>query len=165
MCTTAFWPRRLAAHAAVVAIGSGKEGCLAEVAGEFVAGEVVVGHVGDVAAGLVRDVASHGEGASQDLERVQAEAIALVLDAQVVKAQASSQIVQAGERGHRVLREALVEGTGLRDVIKRHDAEVGVVALLHVVVRPLNPVSHASLLSSLLPNVQIFHLDTKQFVC
>ena len=128
--------------AAVVAVGGGEEGGLAEVGGELVGGQVVVGAVGNVLAGLVGNVVGHGEGATQDLERVEAKAAALVLDAEVAQAQASRLAVKTSKRGHGVLGEALVESTRLGNVIQGHDAEVGIIALGHLVDGPLDLLDH-----------------------
>mgnify|MGYP002224189011 CR=1 FL=1 len=56
--------------AAVVAVGGGEEGGLAELLAEGLAGQVVVGHLGHVPAHFLGDVLGHGEGAAQHLEGV-----------------------------------------------------------------------------------------------
>ena len=139
----------------MVAVGGGEERGLAEVLRELVGGQVVERAVGDVLVGLVGDVVGHGEGAAKHLEGVEAEAVALVLDAQVAKAQAGGLAVEAGKRRHGVLREALVEGAGLLDVVERHDAEVRVIALGHVVDGPLNLLAHVTE-TSLVGCIQLF---------
>ena len=141
--------------AAVVAVRGGEERGLAEVLGELVGGEVVERAVGDVLARLVGDVVGHGERSAEHLEGVEAEAVGLVLDAQVAKAQASGLAVEARERRHGVLREALVEGAGLLDVVERHDAQVRIVTLGHVVDGPLNLLAHVTE-TSLVDCIQLF---------
>ena len=124
--------------AAMVAVGGGKEGGLSELLQEFLAGQVVVGHLGHIAAHLTGDVAGHREGAAQHLEGVQAETIALILDAYAAQTQPRSHAVQLGQRGDGILRKALVERLCLFDFLQRHHGELTVVAFRHRIQFPLN---------------------------
>lgn len=81
----------------MVAVGGGKEGCLAKVLGKLIGGQVIESALGNVLAGLVGNVIGHGKRSAQNLEGVEAKAIALVLNAQVGQAQARSLAVQAGQ--------------------------------------------------------------------
>ena len=133
--------------AAMVAVSGGEEGGLAEVAGELVGGEVIVGAIRDVLVGLVGNVVSHREGAAEDLEGVEAEAIRLVLHGKAGDAEALGLLIEASKRRHRILGEALVEGAGLLDVLQGHNAEVRVIALGHLVNGPFDPLAHVCVLS------------------
>ena len=90
---------------AVIAVGGGEERGLTKGALEVLAGEIVIGHFGHIPAQLTGDVPGHGKGAAQDLEGVQAEPVGLVLEPDAPQPQAFGQLVQLGQRGHRVLRE------------------------------------------------------------
>ena len=137
--------------AAVVAVRGGEKRRLAEVTRELVAREVVVGHLGDRAADLARDVVGHGEGAAEHLERVEAKAVGLVLDGEVREAQLPRQRVELGEGRDVVLREAPVEAARRLHVLERHDAQVRIVALGHLVDDPLDLLAHASSLLLCVP--------------
>ena len=124
--------------AAVVAVGSGAEGSLAELFLQSGAGQVIVGHLRDVLAQFLCNVLSHCEGAAQNLESVQAEAVALVLDCQEVQAQVLSHLVQLSQRGDAVLGEALVESTCLGNVLQGHDLQLVTSALGHGIQFPFH---------------------------
>ena len=128
--------------AAVVAVGGGEEGGLAELLAEGLAGQVVVGHLGHVPAHLLGDVLGHGEGAAQHLEGVQAEAEGLVFDAQAGQTQVLGHAVQPVQGGDGVLGEGAVEKAGLGHVGERHDGQLPVVALGHGVEDPFDLVFH-----------------------
>ena len=123
---------------AVVAVGSGAEGCLAKLFLQSVAGQVVVSHFGNVLAQFLSDVLSHCEGAAQNLECVQAEAVALVLDAQGLQAQVLSHLLQVCQRSDAVLREAFVESTSLGNVLQSHDFQFVTIALGHGIQFPFH---------------------------
>ena len=128
--------------AAVVAVGGREKGGLTEVGAELVAREVVVGHLGDVLAHLLGDVARHGKRAAQHLEGVEAKAVALVLDEEAAEAKSGGHAVKPGERRHRVLGKPPMERLRLADVLEAHDRQVGVVAPRHLVGDPLNLLAH-----------------------
>ena len=127
---------------AVVAVGGGEEGGLAELLAEGVAGQVVIGHLGDVPAHLAGDVPGHGEGAAQHLKGVEAEAVGLILHIDPAQPQILGHTVQPGQRGDGVLGEAAVEEAGLGHVAQGHDGQLLVLAFGHVVDRPLDGVFH-----------------------
>ena len=79
---------------AVVAVGGGEEGGLAERLLQPVAGQVVIGHLGHVPAHLLGDVAGHGEGAAQHLEGVQTKPEGFVLYKQPGQPQVAGHAVQ-----------------------------------------------------------------------
>ncbi len=87
----------------IQALTPGEEGGLAELLAEGLAGQVVVGHLGDVPAHLLGDVLGHGEGAAQHLEGVEAEAEGLILHEQAAQAQIFGHAVQPGKGGDGVL--------------------------------------------------------------
>ena len=70
----------------MVAVGGGEEGSLTELPPEGLTGQVVIGHLADIPAHLLGDVAGHGKGAAQHLEGVEAEAEGLVLYEQSAQA-------------------------------------------------------------------------------
>ena len=123
---------------AVVAVGSGAEGCLAKLFLQSVAGQVVVSHFGNVLAQFLSDVLSHCEGAAQNLECIQAEAVALVLDCQEVQAQVLSHLVQLSQRSDAVLGEALVESTCIGNILQSHDFQLVTIALGHGIQFPFH---------------------------
>ena len=130
--------------AAMVAVRRREERGLAEVMGKLVGRQVVEVHLGDVLAGLLCDVAGHSKGAAEHLEGVEAEAVGLILDKEAAQAQTLCHAGKVGQGRHRILREALVEGTGLAHVLERHDLEVLVLALGHPVGNPLDFRLHAA---------------------
>ena len=100
----------------MVAVGGGEEGGLTEFLAEALAGEIVIGHLADVLAHLLGDVAGHGKGAAQHLESVEPKAVGLILYEQAAQAQILGHPVQPGQRGDGVLGEAAVEEAGLGHV-------------------------------------------------
>jgi hypothetical protein len=126
--------------------------------GNLVGRQVVEVHLGDVLAGLLCDVAGHCKEAAEHLEGVEAEAVGLILYEEAAQAQALCHAGKIGKRRHRLLREALVEGAGLRDILERHDLEISVPALRHPVGNPLDfRLHHASF--------RTYCLSTILFVC
>ena len=128
--------------AAVIAVGGGEEGGLAEVPAQGLAGQIVVGHLRHVAAHLLGDVPRHGKGAAQHLEGVQTETKALILYEQARQAQISGHTVQPGQRSDGVLGKAAVKKAGLGHIGQGHDGQLPVVAFGHVVDGPFDPVFH-----------------------
>ena len=123
---------------AVVAVGSGAEGCLAKLFLQSCAGQVVISHLGNISAQFLSDVLSHCEGAAQNLECVQAETVAFVLDAQGLQAQVLSHLLQVCQRSDAVLREAFVESTCLGNVLQSHDFQLVTIALGHGIQFPFH---------------------------
>ena len=81
---------------AVVAVGGGEEGGLTEVPAEIRTGQVVVAQLRHILAQLPGDIPGHGEGAAQNLEGIETEAVALVLDTQGAQSQPGGHAVQFG---------------------------------------------------------------------
>ena len=127
---------------AVVSVGGGEEGGLAELPLQLLAGQVVIGHLRHVAAHLMGDIPGHGKGAAQHLEGVEAEAEGFVLDEQAAQAQILGHAVQPGQRRNGILGEAGVEITGFGYLVERHDGEVLVLAGRHMVVDPFDLFFH-----------------------
>ena len=128
--------------AAMVAVGGGEEGGLAELFTESGAGEIFIGHLAHVPAHLLGNVAAHGKGAAQNLERVEAEAVGLILDIYAAQAQVLCHAVQLGKGSDGILGEAAVEGPRLRHVLRGHDGKLPVVAGGHPIGRPFNGILH-----------------------
>ena len=112
----------------MVAVGGGEESGLTEILFQIIAGQVIVCHFGYIPSKLTGDVFCHGEGAAQNLEGIQAEAVAFVLDAQRVQAQVGGHAIQLGQWRNGVLRKAPVECPRLGDVFQGHDAQFPVLA-------------------------------------
>ena len=127
---------------AVVAVGGGEEGGLPELLAEGLAGEIVIGHLGDVPAHLLGDVAGHGKGPPQHLEGVEAEAEGLVLHEQAPQPQVPGHAVQPGKGRDGVLGKAAVEEPGLGHVPQGHDGKLPVAALGHPIGDPFDRISH-----------------------
>ena len=113
-------PRRPGHAPAVVAVGGGEEGGLAEVPAQLFAGEVVIGHRLDGLVGLLGDVPRHGEGSAQYLEGVQAEAVALVLDIQPAQPKPPGHIVQPRQRRDGILGKGFEKRPGPVHIDHRH---------------------------------------------
>ena len=118
---------------AVVTVSSGKEGCLTELLTEFLAGQVIVCHLGHIASHLTSDVTCHCERTAQHLECVEAETIALIFYEQAAKTKTLSHTVQLCKRGDGILREALVELACLFDILNAHNRQALVFAFWHLV--------------------------------
>ena len=127
---------------AVIAVSGGEEGGLAELPAELLAGQVVIGHLGDVPSHLPGDVPGHGKGAPQHLEGVEAEAEGLILHEQPSQPQVAGHAVQPGQRRDGVLRKAAVEEPGLCHILQGHDGKLPVVAPGHPVQGPFDGISH-----------------------
>ena len=126
-------------HAAsVVAVGRGEEGGLTELVLEGLAGQVIIGHFGNVPSELLCDIARHRERAAQHLEGVQPETVALILDVEAAQSEVLRHAAQLCQRSDRVLREALVERARLGDVLERHDRQLRVVRSRHLIDRPFD---------------------------
>ena len=129
---------------AMVAVGGGEESGLAELPAEGLAGQIVIGHLGHVPAHFLGDVPAHGEGAAQDLEGVEAEAVRLVLHIEARQPQILGHAVQLGQGGDGVLGEAAVEKAGFCHVGQGHDGKLLVVAFGHAVQGPLDRFFHGA---------------------
>ena len=103
--------------AAVVAVGGGDKGDLAQLGPHLVAHQPFIGQLADVHAQPAGDVAADGVAAAQHLEGVQAEAVALVLDVDAAQAQFARKPAQIHQRGGGVFREAGVERLHLFGVL------------------------------------------------
>ena len=135
--------------AAMVAVGGGEEGGLAELLAEGLAGQVVVGHLGHVPAHLLGNVLGHGEGAAQHLKGVQAEAVGLILHIHAAQTQVLGHALQLSQGGDGVLGEGAVEEPGLRHVGQGHHIELLVLALGHLVQDPFDLVFHRTVASKM----------------
>ena len=129
---------------AMVAIGGGEEGGLAELPAEGLAGQVVIGHLGHVPAHLLGDVAAHGERTPQHLEGVEAEAVGFVFHVEARQAQVFGHAFQPGQGGDGILGEAAVEKAGFRHIGQGHDGKLLVLALGHAVQGPLDRFFHGA---------------------
>ena len=130
---------------AMVAVGGGKEGCLAELPAESLAGQIVIGHLADVPVHLLGNVPRHGEGTAQHLEGIQAEAEGLILHIQSAQTQILGHTVQAGQGRDGILGKAVVEKGRLCHVAQGHDLQLAVFADRHMIDGPLDLLFHTSL--------------------
>ena len=127
---------------AVVAVGGAEERGLAELLPQRGAGQIVVGHLRDVPVHRLGDIARHRKGAAQHLERVQAEAVGLILHIQSAQPEILGHPLQACQRGRGILGEAAVEEAGLGNVREGHNAQIAVVAGGHSVRCPFDGSIH-----------------------
>ena len=124
--------------AAVVAVGGGEEGRLAEFVAQLLRGQVFIGHLGDIASELLRDVARHCERAAEHLEGVESKAVRFILDEQPAQPELRSHVVEPCERRDGILWETAVEFAGLGDILKRHHAKLPVAAFRNAVGGPFD---------------------------
>ena len=118
---------------AVVAVSSSEEGCLTELLTEFLAGQIIISHLGHIASHLTCDVACHCERTAKHLKCIKTKTIALVFYKQTAKAKSLCHTVQLRKRSDGILRETLVELTCLFDVFKAHNRQALVIAFWHLV--------------------------------
>ena len=130
--------------AAVVTVGGGKEGRLAELPLERLAGQVVVGHFADVPVHLLGDIPGHGKGASQHLEGVEPEAEGLILYIQPAQTQVFRHTVQASQWRNGILGKAVVKKAGLGHIVQRHNLKLTVLTCRHMIHGPFDLFSHAA---------------------
>ena len=121
---------------AVVAVGGGEEGGLAEFLFQLVAGEIAVVHLGHILAQLAGDIAGHGKRAAQNLEGVEPEAVALILDEEAAQTQVFRHALELGQRGNAVLGETLMELPGLAHIFQAHYGQLLVCGFGHTVLCP-----------------------------
>ena len=130
---------------AMVAVGGGEEGGLAELPAEGLAGQIVIGHLADVPVHLLGDIPCHGKGAAQHLEGVEPEAERLILHIQAAQAQILGHTVQTGQGRDGILRKAVMEKAGLRHIAQGHDLKLLVVTGRHMIDGPLDLLFHTAL--------------------